>query len=391
MGDIGTAAPAAPPAAEAKSFEITTPAPEPKAPEPITREQVRERGWSAKEMDSAEKRGLIQTPEQIATAKKEADEKAAAEKAEKPTPEPEKKVPPEELARRESDKEITEKDKEFLDNFPVGTPQRAVYLRMKQERQVKQFEKKLREEAEFRAEAAEKRLAELEKTKPVVMMDENGNAINPDDQPLTLGQWKAIQQKEKEQQDQAAAANYKHVQVVTEAHKVQESQMREEHADFDPTIELVPDLMNNLEAYVPERWKQAQVISLVRQLQVAAAQADKIDLDDNHAARLAYQIGQFHPKYGQRPETNPATPGAASESGAKNPTKGHGALTPEQMKRIEKNTQRGASSASVQGGSGKRVVSVDDVDVATLNGMSYKDRQKFRETYPDRYTEILRG
>jgi len=130
------------------------------------------------------------------------------------------------------------------------------------------------------------------------------------------------------------------------------------------------------------------------QLRFAADHADQIDLDEYHAALIIHEIGQLHPQYGSNAEdTTTEKNGDASESDGKpiDPKKGNGTLTPEQMKRMEENTQRRASSASVSGGGGKRTISVDDVDAKVLNGMSYSQRQEFKSKYPDRYAKILRG
>jgi hypothetical protein len=105
-------------------------------------------------------------------------------------------------------------------------------------------------------------------------------------------------------------------------------------------------------------------------------------LDDDNAAHIAYAIGSFHPDHGKTP-VKTGTP--------KVDPKGNGALTTEQMKRVETNTQRRASSASVAGGGGKRVISVDDVDLATIVKMSPAERLRFSEKHPDQYAKLLRG
>jgi hypothetical protein len=98
---------------------------------------------------------------------------------------------------------------------------------------------------------------------------------------------------------------------------------------------------------------------------------------------IAYEIGQLHPSYGQRAEKNGEF--------VKPEPKANGGLTPDKMKRIEENTLRRASSASVSGGGGRRAVSPDDVSLADLNRMTATQRLSFREKHPDQYAKLLRG
>ena len=61
------------------------------------------------------------------------------------------------------------------------------------------------------------------------------------------------------------------------------------------------------------------------------------------------------------------------------------------MKRIEANNLRRGSSAAIPAGGGKRTISVDDVDMATLNAMTYTERKSFRDTHPEKYARLVRG
>jgi hypothetical protein len=124
---------------------------------------------------------------------------------------------------------------------------------------------------------------------------------------------------------------------------------------------------------------------LIRDLQVKAATADKIGVDEDNAAFIAYEIGKYHPDHGKKAE--------ASQDGKQplvNP-KANGGLTPEQMERVAKNNQRKPSSASIPGGSGRRTVVAEDVTAEDLNRMNYEDRAKFKRNHPERYTSLVRG
>lgn len=383
----------------ADTIEIIEPEAKKEAPTPPTRDVLREAGWSASELDAAEKRGMVTKPEDAEKAKVEADKKAADEKAKadadaKAKAEAEGKTGEE---RRTGDIpdftfKTPEQEKAFLDAFGTGTPQRAMYFRMKNERASRQAAEKERDQERQSRLDLEARIKKLETPKNEPEMDADGNPIDPEDKPLTLKQLKLLQEQEAAEIERRKKELNAQASKVAEAQTAQEEYAREVFPDFDETIEKAKDVMKNLDKLVPEKWKQAKIVNLIRNLQVAAARADQIDLDEYNAAMIAYEIGQLHPTYGQKSDAAKTNGDASDKDGnSKDPKKGNGTLTPEQMKRIEANTQRGASSASVSGGGGKRTISVDDVDLQTLNRMSYSERQKFRQKYPDRYEKLLRG
>jgi hypothetical protein len=350
-----------------------------------TRDELRSKGWSADELASAEKRGMVATKK-----KPEEEEKTEEVKTEAAPVEAQDKKPEEKAKTALPDFTMTaEQEKVFLDSFGPGTPQRGLYFRMKNERQQRQIESEARKAAEKRAAELEAQVKAYEAAKPKEV-DELGDPIDPEEKPMTLKQFREMQKAEAEEIMKRQEEEQSRTRVITEAQTTQEEYARSLYPDFDETIEKSKDLLKNLETRVPEKWKQAQIISLVKDLQRAAANADKIDLDDNHAAHIAYAIGKLHPDYGSTAKPH----GDASDNDGKSndPKKANGGrLTPEQMKRIEENTQRRASSASVQGGGGNRVISVDDVDASTLNKMYYAERQKFRSKHPDRYASLIRG
>jgi len=378
---------------KAQTIEIADPetpaVPDVKKP---SREELRSNGWSAKELEAAEKRGMIPKVE----------EKKEAPKAEEPKKEevqPEAKEPPKEEPKKEAPKrsslpdftfQTPEQEKAFLDAFGPGTPQRAMYFRMKNERHSRQA-------AESRVRELEARINALESQKPErrIEVDENGNEIDPDEKPLTMKQLRELQQKEADERAKQEQELTERARNVSEAQRTQEEYARAVLPDFDDTVKLAKDVMQNLDTLIPEKWKQEKVVRLIRELQVSAANADKLGVDEYHAAFIAHEIGQFHPNYGkangqrseQGPEAEPHNDGKLERPD----TKANGGLTPEQMKRMEANTQRRASSASIPGGGGKRTVSVDEITLTELNRMSYAERSKFREKYPDRYAKLLRG
>lgn len=365
---------------ETKTEEIVLNETEPVLPveeKTPSREELKKNGWSASELDAAEKRGMIKKPEVVAEVKDAAPEQKKEES---------KDVKEEVVERRTTsnlpDFTITDpaKEKVFLDTFGSGTPQRAMYFRMKNERQARQ-------QAEAKTRELEDKLlrleAEVKTVKPTTEIDENGNVVDPDDKPLTMRQIREMQAKEAEEKRKQDEEFQTRGNLVAEAIRNQEEFAKEIYPDFDETVGLAKDLMQNLENLIPETWKQDRVIELVKELQVKAANADKYGVDKYNAALISYELGKYHPNYGKKADTN----GKSDRPD----TKANGSLTPEQMERIEKNTQRRGSSASIPGGGGSRTVSAEDVGLKELNAMTPSQRANFKTKHPDRYSKLVRG
>lgn len=360
-------------------------------PEPVTTEEVqrpsvdaaKEAGWSAAEIESAKKRNMLveepETPE--AKAKKESEEKVKAEATAKANEKPEeKRAAP--RANGLPDFTLTpEQEEGFNKLFPPGSTPRGLYHRMKNERLQRQV-------IEAKAKELEDRLKALE-SKPVekkVVLDEEGNEIDPDDKPLTLKQLRELQKQEAEEITKKQSEQQERAQRVTEAQEFQEeyakSVIKEQGLpDYDDTVNKAKDVMQNLDALVPEKWKQARVISLWRDLQSKAANADKIGVEDDNAAFIAYEIGKFHPEYGKPAEKLP--------DGHQTIPKASGGLTPEQMKKVEQNTQRRPSSAAIPSGNGRRSVVPEDVSREDINRMNYEERSKFKRNHPEQYRKAV--
>lgn len=353
-----------------------------KAPE---RSELKAAGWSARELDAAEKRGMIaKTEEKKPEPKAETPTEPKAEEPKEETPKVEEK--PKNGSLPDFTFKTPEQEKVFLDAFGAGTPQRAMYFRMKHERQQRQAVEAERDRMAQEAKLLKERLDALERGQKPQETDEEGNAIDPEDRPLTLKQLREMQKAEAEEYQRKQQEQQSRAAKLAEAQVTQEEYARSLYSDFDDTVKRAQEVIQNLDAVVPEKWRQAKAIKLIRELQTAAANADKLGLDDYNAALIAYEIGQMHPDYGSKNGNSADTDGNLSR-----PEKANGGHTPEQMKRMEENTQRRASSASIPGGGGRRVVSVDDVSLADLNRMSAEQRQAFKSKHPDRFAKLLRG
>ncbi|MBK8871867.1 MAG: hypothetical protein IPN19_12765 [Elusimicrobia bacterium] len=205
---------------------------------------------------------------------------------------------------------------------------------------------------------------------------------DPEDKPLTVKAWREIQLREQEEKVRRDQEVNSRAVTLNEAQRSQEDYAEGIYPDFDDVVGKAKDVIKNLDA-IPEPWKRAKAVKLFRELQTAATNADSLGLDDYNGAIIAYEIGQLHPSYGQKADQNGEV--------LKPEPKANGGHTPDQMKRIEENTLRRASSASVSGGGGKRVVSADDVTLADINKMDTRQRLNFREKHPDQYARLLRG
>ena len=351
-----------------------------------TRDDVKARGWSKAEIESAEKRGMI------AKAKKEEEKEPVAVKAEEKTePKPEEKVVEavkvEENAGKRNPSgipayDLTEEQQKALEGIlPPGNPMRGIYFRMKNERTARQ-----RLEAELAKERAAREALEAKLTAPQAAKAEGDGdqTEDPEDRPLTIRAVRELQAQDAKEAERRAREVNARAAAVAEAQQAQEEYAREMNPDFDETVTLAKEVIKNLDA-IPEPWKRAKAVKLFRDLQEAAANADRLGLDDYNGAIIAYEIGQLHPSHGKKADEQ------MNGNALRPEPKANGGLTPDKMKRIEENTLRRASSASVAGGGGRRAVSPDDVSLADLNRMTASQRLSFREKHPDQYAKLLRG
>lgn len=372
---------------EIKTVEVPEPVATEESRPTMTIEQAKENGWGAKEIESGLKRKMLAeepSPEDKAKQETEAKVKAEAEAKAKEAPIEKKEVKAPSNFLADMDKELTpEQEKVFLEMFPPGTKPRAFYFRAKNERHSRQAAEARVRELEARLEEANK--ARVEKKS---ILDEEGNEIDPDDKPLTLKQLRELQKQEAEEYEKKQSEQKERAQRVTEAQQFQEEYAKavikeQGLPDYDDTVKKATELMTNLDAMIPDQRTKTRVVKLWRELQTMAANADKIGVEDDNAAFLAYEIGKYHPDYGKQAEKVP--------NGQTKDPKASGGLTPEQMKKVEQNTQRRSSSAAIPSGGGRRTVTAEEVTPEDLNRMSFTERAKFKQNHPEQYARLVRG
>ncbi len=334
-------------------------------------EEVKEQGWSAAEIESGQKRGMVAKPE---------EKPKEAPKAEEKAPEPEVKKPePVKRGTPLDDVVLTPEQQKVIDDaFGPGHPVRAFYFRAKNERTQRQRAEGERDALKKALQDAEAKLAA--KPKEDVPEDED-----PENKPLTVKDLKALRDQEAKAFEEQRQKQSERAQKVSTAQVEQEEYARTVYTDFDDTVGKAKEVMQNLDALLPEKYQQARALKLIRDLQMAAANADQMDLDDFNAAHIAYEIGRLHPDFGKPAEKKEEKPGAKPDP------KANGGRTPEELERMKRNSQQRPSSASVPQGGGKRAVSPEEVTGEDLNRMSAAERLSFREKHPERYTTIMRG
>ena len=371
---------------EKKMVEIIEPE-QKKAPEAVkvpTREDLKEKGWSAAELEKAEKRGMLGKTEEKKAETPKSEAKApegTATKSETPEAKPEhhKKAMPD-LAM------TPEQETKFKAIFPPGTNVNGIYFGMRNERTAKQKAIQERDAARAEMAALKARLEALEKPAPKQETDLDGNLIDPEDKPLTVKALRELESKKEAERAKKEEELNTRTQRVVHAQQAQEEYARDVvYKDFDETLKLAAEVMKDPEM-LGDKWRQDKALRLMRDLQVAAARADELAPDEYNAAIIAYEIGAMHPNHGKAANGAKADGNEEPKSRPKD-----GGLSPEQLKRAEENTQRRQSSAAIPSGGGKRSVAAEEVTLEQFLRFSYKQREEFRKNHPDAYTKLKRG
>lgn len=336
-------------------------------------------GVTKEEMERMAKRGIIPKDVKPEAKKKEGEADDKEEKGE----EGEKGKPPKNFGIPDVDL-TPEQEADFLKHFGKGHPVRGMFLRMKSERKARQAEAKKGKEA-VAAKEQEIAILKAKLEGKGVVEGEEGEEDDLDSRTLTVADLKKYEEeKAKTQREQAEAAREKHT-LRGEAIKDQETYAKEVFEDWEETVGLVEKVLDKEAFAEMPKWKQNKALALVRELQVAYATADEVDYDGRSAAMIAYEMGQLHESYGEKPKET-------VDSGRETPKgRNTGGLSPEQMRRIEENSKKRQSSASVTGSQGKREVAVADVTPQMFRGFNAAQRTAFRKEHPKRYLELMRG
>lgn len=354
-------------------FEIAEPRQE--VPEKITVDQLQ--GWSQTEIEAAKKHGMV------------AEEKKEEKQEEKPA-EPEKKE--EKPEAPEAKKETVEMPEDASEEEMGQWTQReqGFFKEAKRARRTKQWAQMERErmaaELKLEREARERERKELDELRAQLKKGLEEDGVYPEEQPLTEKRLKEMREKEREEEEAKSKEEQSRQERIAQATQVQWEHAKEKYPDFDQTLELTKDILQNFQTIELDPETKDEIAVLYKQMEIAAKNADQFSPDQLNATGLAYRIGKLHPKYGKHIK-------AETTTGPDNPTKANGGLTPEEIARMKENTTRRGSSASISGGGGRRVVSAEDMtleDLHTLMRNSPEEYRKFRSKYPQRVAELIR-
>lgn len=359
-----------------------------------TREDLKARGFTAAELESAEKRGMVATEQKKETASEAKPEEAAPEK---PAQEAKPEARPEPAKDHISSlKEVTltpEQEALLHQTFPATNgkahPVVAMYIAAKNERSSRQrIASELEKEKKAR-EAVEAELAKIRSAKadPEPELDADGNPIDPKKKPLTVEELERIRKQEAEEQAKKDDEIRQKGALVASALKDQEETAKLSYENYDETVKLATDLMTNIDTLLPDAKSRNRAIMIFRDLQVAAARADELGADDLNAADLSYELGKLHPNYGKNNGHQADDP---KKTGPLDP-KANGGLSAEAMERAERNSQRRRSSAAASNGGGKTQVLPDEVTLEQFVRLDSKAREKFRKNHPEAYARLSRG
>jgi len=339
-----------------------------------TREALKEAGFSKEELDLAEKHGKVE----VVTKPEEKKAEAVEEVKTEPVLDERRKNTWPDM------KDLTPEQLESLTKvFPVGSPQRGLVDRLKTERRMRQEERSKNQQYETRIKELEARV-----TPPSKEVDEAGNEIDPLDKPLTRRELQQMEEDARAQREKQQSEMSEKQARIADVLEEQEQYAMDAFPDFKRSIELATEIKQRGLALITDPTAQKLARKLFRDLQHAGMHADELTEDDLNAAEITQEIAKLHPSYGKKAANGDT---AESHDGSSKPdTQANGGLrfTPEAMKRMEANTQRRASSASIPGSGGRRTVSADDVTLEDLSRMTSEKRIAFREKHPEKYAEL---
>ncbi len=350
--------------------------------------EISDGSFTKDEIEAAKRHGLV-----VEEPKKEEKKTEPEKPEEKSKPEEKPKEEPAPKPVEDDFKLDEDKEKQFQEIFGENKTVSKLYGRMKKDRTKRQNAEADRDQVLIQKKALEeereKLRQELEaaKKQPKRTGDDDlnlddlsgGDANDRDSKPLTRAD---LAQIEKEKADRAAQ---EHSEKTKKAEKLNErlddfyDDAKVRHKDFDSVLDLTQDVMQNLETLFPDKREQQKVVTKIRTFLDAAANADKYDVDTFNPADMAYEVGQLHPKYKAG-----GTAGDSSDSADQGED-----LTPDKLKRIANNASR-RTSASINGGAGRRMISVENLTAAELAALPPDEFRKLRKDHPHVVERLLR-
>lgn len=239
----------------------------------------------------------------------------------------------------------------------------AMYWAQKKERQKRQ--KTEGEFNEFKA-STQKQIddlkAELAATKTKKAEDDPldldgvdaAEEVDPENKPLTKADLDKIEADKKAKADEEKKNLDGRITEVRDALNYQQEEAKERYGseEFESALGFTNEMLTKanagqLEELYPEPRQRSRIIRKVVDLLKAFASADQFEAGDFNAADMTYELAKEHPKYKPVVKKTNANGNKNGETGADG--------NPEDVDRALKNANRRGSSATLNGGSSRRV------------------------------------
>lgn len=350
---------------------------EPSAPEQPTPEEMKDAGLSAREIEAAERHGMVAKPE-----------KPEEKKKEEPKPEAKTGETPQEKAKE------TPKDESWIDeaDLPEGwtgwsANERGLYRSTKKERVRRQRAELERDREAVKAKALEQELENLRKTSPAgkdgkekpgaedPLGDLFGDEAGADKKPryLTREDLEAYEKEKQETAQKREAGRVEKATLLSAKLEEFEAEAQEKWEDFDRVAVLAKDILQNGAKLFEDA--DARELAEIRAQRALDGIRNALDWQTGQKtpAELVYELGRMHPKFKNKDAgENPARDGD----------------DPEKAKRALENARR-RSSAAVGGGNGSaRLVAEDELTIEQAAKLSDAQFAKLR---PETRRRLLGG
>jgi len=344
------------------TIEIIEPA-APVSEEKASVQELRDAGVSEAEIESARKLGIAEEKAPEEKTKVEPEEK----KGEEAKPEGDKK---EELPTSTTADEYARmmQDSKFEDEKLKGfrPHEKGTYFAMKKERQKRQTLEIQAQHAEIKLKAAKKELEDLRKKYAAAAQKIKEVGVEGESEEILEETETPDQKEEKEKIDRDERS-----QIVRSRLAEAEIDAKSRYPDYDKAVELTTDLIKNVDKLYENPREKARIKHKLQELLWATANADKFGEGEYGPADMAYEIGRLHPDY------------KAPDAGGDKTGKQDGGLSPEETRRVIENSRK-RTSASISGGTGKRIVTYDDLTLADAARMPSDQYEKLPKEVRER-------
>lgn len=372
------------------TIEVLQPS-EATAPEPkLTAEQLAEGGFAPAEVEAAKKHGLIaddkEPPKPADGTAPPEDKKTGDEPETPPTPEPYKKGDRRaELAFLEKN---PEKEDEVINDYSPS--EKAMYFLRKSEKHKRQRIEIERDQVVIQKRALEQRVTELEAQAKTTGntdtpkgddLDSLGDEGLDDEKPLTASDLDRIEKEKAEKSRKAREDNEAQARRAAQALTEQEAEARARYTDFEEATKHTEEILkaiktNTFDELVPDARQRDKIARKVQEFVTAAANADRFTESQYNAVDIGYELGKLHPGFGKK-QPDPAN--------GKNGKQENGEpLSPETVDRMVHNANRRGSSAALNGGGSRRVISVKDITLEQAAALSLSDFRKLPKDVRER-------